>query len=183
MNDHHLDFVSLWWCCHFLETVFHGTDPLKYLCCFSLGEQKLLTAILAWKSAVGTMGMGPPCFPNFLSKLSCTDTGGRKQGKKKDEWISFRAFKNAFITRRHVKAWKVEMTKDAAFIPGKKTKTEEFFTCFTVETFVPHCSLWNQKSIQRLVTFSLGWQTWIKMRHGDTKWNIWSPNPGLHFYL
>lgn len=34
----------------------------------------LLTAILAWKSAVGTMGMGPPCFPNFLSKLSCTDT-------------------------------------------------------------------------------------------------------------
>lgn len=43
-------------------------------------ETGSLTAILAWKSAVGTMGMGPPCFPNFRSKLSCTDTSrGRER--------------------------------------------------------------------------------------------------------
>lgn len=46
-------------------------------------SQHSLTAILAWKSAVGTMGMGPPCFPNFLSKLSCTDTGGEKPSRTK----------------------------------------------------------------------------------------------------
>ena len=46
---------------------------------------RLLTAILAWKSAVGTMGMGPPCFPNFRSKLSCTDTRETKRRKSQEE--------------------------------------------------------------------------------------------------
>lgn len=40
----------------------------------------LLTDILSWNSAVGTTGIVPPCFPNFLSKLSWTDT---RKGKKK----------------------------------------------------------------------------------------------------
>lgn len=47
-------------------------------------QQMLLTATLAWKSAVGTIGMGPPCLPNFLSKLSCTDTGRKNRGEKKE---------------------------------------------------------------------------------------------------
>lgn len=34
----------------------------------------ILTAIRAWNSEVGTTGMDPPCFPNFLSRLSWTDT-------------------------------------------------------------------------------------------------------------
>ena len=42
-------------------------------------EGCVLTEILAWNSDVGTMGMEPPCFPNFLSKLSWTDTEERRE--------------------------------------------------------------------------------------------------------
>lgn len=41
---------------------------------------KILTATLAWKSEVGTTGIGPPCLPNFLSKLSWTDTKRQERG-------------------------------------------------------------------------------------------------------
>lgn len=47
-----------------------------------LKRKVLLTAILSWNSEVGTIGMAPPCFPNFLSKLSWTDTKGRERGGK-----------------------------------------------------------------------------------------------------
>lgn len=39
----------------------------------------ILTAIRAWNSEVGTTGMDPPCFPNFFSRLSWTDTEERRQ--------------------------------------------------------------------------------------------------------
>lgn len=50
-------------------------------------HHRVLTATLAWKSAVGTTGMGPPCLPNFLSRLSCTDTGAQRRREKTNQQL------------------------------------------------------------------------------------------------
>lgn len=60
------------------------TTPQAHLTCLASSKEEsrpcmentvtsTLTDILSWNSAVGTMGIVPPCFPNFLSKLSWTD--------------------------------------------------------------------------------------------------------------
>ena len=40
---------------------------------------RVLTEMRSWNSEVGTMGMAPPCFPNFLSRLSWTDTAEKTE--------------------------------------------------------------------------------------------------------
>lgn len=75
-----------------INTWFAFNNSLNVPRCFQTHKHTnivlILTATRAWNSAVGTTGMGPPCFPNFLSRLSCTDTGRQEcKNELNDEWF------------------------------------------------------------------------------------------------